>query len=191
MQTQHIKHWLLRYKLLALAATVVALASIVTLLVAIRDPEEPIPESSSTSEATAVTIDSNQPLVVGELYNTTPVEDKPVNPRTDIPYDELFRHSDNYKGQFVRYKGKVIQVLGEPGSWNLRINITAEAIGSHTYWDDTVFVYSYSQERVLDDDIIEFTAKVNGTITYKSVLGGDITIPSLTMYEQGVVGRAE
>lgn len=113
------------------------------------------------------------------------------NARTDLPYAELFRNSDSHKGQYVRYSGKVVQVLGEPGDWNLRVNITKEVIGTYESWDDTVYVFSYSPERVIEKDIIEFTAMVNGTITYESALGGPITIPSLSIYEHALVGRSD
>lgn len=108
------------------------------------------------------------------------------NARSDLTYAELFRNSDKYIGTYVHYTGKVIQVLGDLGDWNLRVNITRDQYG---YYDDTVYIFSYSPDRVIEDDIIEFTARVNGTMTYKSALGADITLPSLTIYEQTVVGR--
>jgi hypothetical protein len=113
------------------------------------------------------------------------------NPKTDIPYDELFRNSDKYKGTYVHYTGKVIQVLGDSGNWNLRVNITKKGADPYAYWEDTVFIYSYTPERVIEKDLIEFTAYVDGTTTYKSTLGADITIPALTIYEENRVGRVE
>ena len=114
-----------------------------------------------------------------------------LNPRTDIPFAELFRNSEQYKGDFVHYTGKVVQVLGDSGNWNLRVNITKTGTDAYPYWNDTVFIFSYSSERVIEKDIIEFTAQMNGTITYQSALGSDITIPSLTIYEHKLVGRNE
>lgn len=113
------------------------------------------------------------------------------NPITGLSYDQLFRNIDNYTGKFVNYEGQVIQVLGDSGNWNLRVNITQQGDPPYTYWQDPVFIYSYSPDRVIENDLIEFTGQVNGVITYKSVLGGDITIPSLTIYEQQVVGRTQ
>lgn len=113
------------------------------------------------------------------------------NPKPGVSYDELFRNIDSYKGQYLHYTGEVVQVLGSAGNWNLRVNITEKGEAPYTYWDDPVYVFSYSPDRVIEKDVIDFTAYVNGTITYKSVLGGDITIPSLNIYEQKVIGRAE
>jgi hypothetical protein len=113
------------------------------------------------------------------------------NPRTDIPFDELFRNSDKYKGIYVHYTGEVIQVLGESGNWNLRVNITKKGTEPYSYWQDTVFIYSFTPERVIENDLIEFTAYVNGTTTYKSTQGADVTIPALTIYEENRVGRVE
>lgn len=51
------------------------------------------------------------------------------------------------------------------------------------FWRDTVWVefpqYGPGQ-RVLDDDVIEFVARVDGRQTYKAVLGNEITLPALT-----------
>jgi hypothetical protein len=112
------------------------------------------------------------------------------NPLTGIAYDELFRNSAKYKGQFVHFTGEVIQVLGDSGNWNLRVNVTQKGDAPYTYWEDTVFVFSLSPDRVIENDIIDFTAQADGVTTYKSTLGGDITIPSLIIYEQKVIGRA-
>ncbi len=45
--------------------------------------------------------------------------------------------------------------------------------------DDTIFL-RYSGNRLLEDDIVEFVAIVNGLITYEALMGNDITIPDLT-----------
>ena len=105
-----------------------------------------------------------------------------------IEYAELFHNAGDYLGKYFRFTGEVIQVQGDPGQWQLRVNVTRN--GEMSYWyDDTVYVESHSQDRVIEDDIISFTARMGGVVTYKSVLGADISLPYLTIYEQEVVGR--
>jgi len=183
-----------------ISAVLVAALTITLLVTKTSEPEASTQVTGNTDGSNEIKLDGSLQTPTGialqePQQQLTPAQikasDAYKNAKTNIPYDELFRNSEDYKGQYVRYTGKVIQVLGEPGEWNLRVNITKEASGSYDFWDDTVFVYSYSQERVIDDDIIEFTALVNGTITYKSVMGGDITVPSLTIYEHKLVGRAD
>lgn len=112
------------------------------------------------------------------------------NPKR-ISYAELFRNSEKYEGDYIGFTGEVIQVLGEPGSWNLRVNVTKQGDEGFYYYDDTVLIESTSQERVIERDIIKFTGLYLGPETYESVLGGDITVPYLVIYEHKVVGRSE
>ena len=151
--------------------------------------QQSAPQSSSTSDNPIQL--SNPSLSNTDMLTSLKNNPQYQNPLTGIAYDELFRNSDKYKGQFVHYTGKVIQVLGDPGNWNLRVEITQKGSSSYTYWEDPVLIFSYSPDRVIEKDLIDFTARANGVTTYKSVLGGEITIPSLTIYEQKVVGRAD
>lgn len=184
------KKWIARHKMLTAVIVVVCLVAIGGATYGSHHKNTTTPSNQN---------DSSSSLKVGSSPNTQTTQDTLAqwkadpqyqNPLTGISYDELFRNSDKYKGQFVHFTGEVIQVLGDTGKWNLRVNITQTGTAPYTYWQDTVFVYSYSPDRVIEKDIIDFTAQVNGVITYKSVLGGDITIPSLTIYEQNVIGRA-
>ena len=98
----------------------------------------------------------------------------------NIPYDDLFRNSDAHLFTDVYFRGEVIQVLGEPGLWNLRVNVTPGAYG---LWDDTVFIEYTGDQRYLDDDIIDFVGTFTGPYTYESVIGGDITVPGVLILD--------
>lgn len=107
---------------------------------------------------------------------------KPLNWRKrlaaaeNIAYDELFRNSDKHLFKDVYFRGQVIQVLGDDGLWNLRVNVTP---GDYGFWDDTVLIEFYGDQRYLDDDVIDFVGTFTGPYTYESVMGGDITIPGI------------
>ena len=82
------------------------------------------------------------------------------------------------KGETVFYRGKVIQVNEQRGDFQMRVNVTK---GDYM-WDDTVFLrYNDAPVRILEDDIIAFVGRMNGTVTYKSVLGNEVTIPDITV----------
>ena len=95
-----------------------------------------------------------------------------------VTYEELYRNNETYQGDLVYLKGEVIQVLteGNSDSYILRVEITPTDYG----YDDPVLVHYTGPVRLLDDDIVELVGNVKGLRTYKSVLGGEITIPEIT-----------
>ena len=96
-----------------------------------------------------------------------------------ISYKELFRNIDEYIGDEIHYKGKVVQVIGDGKAFSsMLVSITK---GSYGIWDDTVFVSNgdINTKKILEDDIIEFWGKVVGEKSYETVLGAAKTVPFL------------
>ena len=94
-------------------------------------------------------------------------------------YKTLFRYAEDNTGKLVYYEAKVAQVIESRGGLQLRVNVTPGGLG---LWTDTVFLrYADPPVRVLEGDLIEFIGRMNGTITYESVMGADITIPDITV----------
>lgn len=61
----------------------------------------------------------------------------------------------------------------------LRVNVTQ---GDYGIWDDTVMVVYEPEEdasRILEDDIVTMYGISSGLCTYTSVMGAEITIPSM------------
>ena len=97
----------------------------------------------------------------------------------EIPYDDLFRYAEDHEGKRVYYRGSVMQVMESGGRARLRVNVTPAGFG---FYIDTVYLrYADPPVRVLEGDLIEFVGKMNGTHTYESILGANITIPDLTV----------
>ena len=70
-------------------------------------------------------------------------------------------------------------MLEKQGDFQLRVNVTSDEYG---LWSDTVFLrYDDAPVRILENDIIEFVGRMEGTITYESVMGGDVIIPDITV----------
>lgn len=141
------------------------------------------------SIATPVTLVAEQESIATIEYNgvscTLTVKCTTMSPETfkaqcqDIPYEDLARTPDSYIGQYVKFTGEIIQVIDDGTSATYRINVTQ---GNYGIWDDTVLVtydYQNGQSRFLEDDIVTFYGTSMGLYTYKSTMGGNITIPSV------------
>ena len=93
---------------------------------------------------------------------------------TGITYDQLARTPDDYMGKKVKFYGKVVQVI-EGDSIQIRLAV------DDNY--DTILLGEYSKDivssRVLEDDYITIYGTSVGTISYKSTMGGTITIPGV------------
>ncbi|MGH1263286.1 toxin regulator [Bacillus cereus] len=96
---------------------------------------------------------------------------------TGITYDQLARTPDQFKGEKVKLKGKVVQVMEGTGKTQIRL-----AVGSNY---DTIlfgeFDTSIVQSRVLENDVITVMGSSTGILTYKSTMGGNISIPGMVI----------
>lgn len=94
---------------------------------------------------------------------------------TGITYDNLARNPDDYKGEKVKFRGEVIQVLEGDGENQIRLAVN----GNY----DTILYCGYKpsivSSRILEDDVITVYGISVGTISYQSTLGGQITIPGV------------
>lgn len=94
---------------------------------------------------------------------------------TGITYNQLARTPDDYENEKVKFTGEVIQVIEGEKCNNLRVAVN----DNH---DDIVFVEynpSILKFRILEDDNITLYGISRGIHTYKSTLGGNISIPGI------------
>lgn len=97
----------------------------------------------------------------------------------NISYDSLSRTPDEYKGEYVKFSGVVLQVCSEASSSRYYSTYRVATSGSY---NNVVYIYvnNYgSKNRILEDDRITFYGKFDGLFTYETVLGASITIPSI------------
>ena len=96
---------------------------------------------------------------------------------TGITYDDIARHPDEYEGKKVKFRGRVIQVIEGNSTVQIRFAINRD-------YDQIVFC-EYSKDivegRILEDDTITIYGVSKGTITYESTMGGQITIPAVSI----------
>lgn len=103
-----------------------------------------------------------------------------------IDYKTLARNPDANIGKKVYGTGEIVQVVEEDGEYAIfRIDITPVMNYDDTevlYYEDTILAYTYSYDannRLLEDDIIDFWGIANGNYTYENVLGSNTTVPSV------------
>ena len=98
-----------------------------------------------------------------------------------LPFADLARNPDNWKGTRLSYTGQVIQVI-EPSygdTVTLRVNVTQDEYG---WWDDTIMAtveIPKGDDRILEDDIITFYGECDGMYTYESIFGESISVPKI------------
>ena len=99
--------------------------------------------------------------------------------RSDISYDEIARHPNDYDGELLTFSGEVAQVIESDGMTELRIAVDGD-------YDDIIYgIYDNRilDSRLLEDDKIQFYGESCGIISYQSTLGDTISIPSMSIYK--------
>ena len=99
--------------------------------------------------------------------------------RSDVSYDEIARHPNDYDGELLTFSGEVAQVIEGDGTTELRIAVDGD-------YDDIIYgIYDNRilDSRLLEDDKIQFYGESCGIISYQSTLGETISIPSMSIYK--------
>lgn len=92
-----------------------------------------------------------------------------------IPYVDLARNPDSYKGQKIVVSGKVLQVSESAKEINLRI-------ATDGGYSDVVFAGydpKLMSSRILEDDMINLYGTCIGLFTYTSTMGASISLPGV------------
>lgn len=97
---------------------------------------------------------------------------------TGITYDELARNPDKNKGKKVTFTGTVIQVIRGNGEDQFRVRVNND-------YKKIIFV-SYipksGKNKILENDKVVVRGVSVGEISYKSTMGGKISIPGITAH---------
>lgn len=92
-----------------------------------------------------------------------------------VEYSDVARNPDNYKGKKVKISGEVIQVSeGFLNSVTLRVSCNGDI------WYVT-YTRGENESRILEGDQLNAYGECDGITTYTSVLGAQVTIPSMKM----------
>lgn len=105
---------------------------------------------------------------------------KKANAKT-IDYPQLKKNPDRYKGEYVKYTGKIIQILEGKDITNIRLAVTETEFGYD--YDDEIFIEYDGYTDYVDEDIITVYGEIYGTYTYVSQAGYNISLPGLIAEE--------
>lgn len=108
-----------------------------------------------------------------------------------ITFSNLNREPDNYKGQKVKFYGRVLQVLEGKNEVDIRLATKKFSIGNSyssgsssldnlSYMEDIVYAYydpKTSNYRILEGDMITIYGIAKGLYTYTSTENIQITLP--------------
>lgn len=98
----------------------------------------------------------------------------------EIDYKKLARNPEKVKGEYIVIEGRVVEARKTGDSYDIRIDITYDE--KLDWYEDTVYV-SYKAEKdedkILEDDILRIYGKADGEMSYISILGAKITLPSI------------
>lgn len=94
-----------------------------------------------------------------------------------IAYDKLARNPDDYDGELVLVTGRVVQVLENSISINLRI-------ATRGRYNDVVYITYFGTsedlgQRILEGDSVTIEGMSDGILSYKAINGATISIPSV------------
>lgn len=92
-----------------------------------------------------------------------------------LAFDDLARNTEQHQGKLLNLSGEIAQVLEDGDAANLRVNLDGDM-------SQMVVVHypSYATARVLDGDTVQMIARVDGRVTYETVLNSEVTAPLLT-----------
>lgn len=116
-----------------------------------------------------------------EKFSLTPeeVENLYKSNCKNISYDKLSRTPDQYRGEKVKFRGRVLQVCSEASS---ALYYSTYRVATSGSYDNVMYIYvdNYdSGTRILEDDWITFYGEYDGLYSYTTVMGAEKTIPSV------------
>lgn len=140
-------------------------------------------DTDSSNSTTAATTESTTAKTTAAKTTTTKatttakkkkLTKKDYNPQ--ITYNNLARTPDKYEYERITFQGKVIQVIEDDTNDQTQIRLATNDNSDKVMY--VVIPREKLKERLLEDDHIRFYGVSAGLISYKSTMGGKITIPS-------------
>lgn len=98
----------------------------------------------------------------------------------NLSYKDVLRNPENYKNRNTYWFGEIVQVVSKNSNASIfRVNVDCEKLyySGEYLCSDTIYVVYYGSESFIEDDMVSMWGTMDGTQTYTSVLGSQITIP--------------
>lgn len=129
-------------------------------------------ENSAESSSKAAEASSR----AAAMSSSEAVDKDPNSYKTGITYDQVARTPDDYEGKKMQFTGRVIQVIEGKSETQIRLAVDGNS--------DNIILVGFDPDilngsRVLEDDLVTVSGTSVGTVSYKSTMGGKITIPAM------------
>ena len=127
-------------------------------------------EAGGQTSTTTTTTTTKSPAMEKQEYK---------NKCQTYKYKDIARNPNSYMYKDAKFTGKVVQTLYDGGYAYFRVNVTKDKYG---FYEDTIWVEykpEKSESKFLEDDIVNIWGTLTGEYSYESVLGAQITIPSI------------
>lgn len=95
----------------------------------------------------------------------------------EIRFAELDKNPDKYAGEYVKYKGQIIQIMEDETSTDIRLAVTKDSYGYD--FNDVIYITYEGTTEFVEDDIVTVYGTVEGSLTYESQAGYQITLPHI------------
>lgn len=114
-------------------------------------------------------------LAEEEAANEQAVRQNYMDECGTLPYSDVERYPDRYKGEKAKVSGSVIQISeGWFDTVTIRVRTDAGDI-----WYISYRRTGQDEARILENDYLTFYGECDGVETYTAILGNSVTIPSL------------
>lgn len=134
-------------------------------------------EYAKDSSKLAESLSSHSSAASSREASSKAAEQEPTQYKTGITFDQIARTPDDYKGKKIEFTGKVLQVMEEDDYTQIRLAVNGD-------YDNVILVDIDSDimngSRILEDDLVTVSGISDGTTTYESTSGANITIPAMT-----------
>jgi hypothetical protein len=95
---------------------------------------------------------------------------------TSIPYKQLNKNADEYKGTKVTYRGQIFQIQEDAGTSVILLSVTDEG---YDFWTDHIWVDYSGEIDSAEDDIITVWGQITGSKSYETQAGGETYVPRM------------
>lgn len=140
---------------------------------------ESVKASQEAAEQAAKESSEAESRAIAESEEAASIAAEQAGYDTGITYDQLARTPDDYKGQKVKFHGKVLQVMEDNvlnlNSIRLAVDGDYDKVVYATYISDIV------SSRILENDMITIYGVSSGLRSYTTVMGSTVTIPEITI----------
>ena len=92
-------------------------------------------------------------------------------------YKDVLRNPDDYEGKNAYWFGVISQKVSST-QYRVGVDCTKYKYIDGYSCDNTIYVFYYGNQNLIEDDVIKLWGTMDGTVTYTAVLGNSITIPS-------------